>query len=81
MNDGPPTPPARPAARRRALPQTVLTVAASATAVAALVWSALLYDATRKQSTAISPSRAQTAPARGASQQTPAVAPVTTRTS
>ena len=80
MNDGPPTPPARPAARRR-LPQTVLTVAASAIAVAALVWSALFYDATRKQNTAISPSRAQTAPARGASQQTPAVAPVTTRTS
>ena len=39
--------------RRPALSQTILSVAATATAVAALIWSALFYDATRNHAAAL----------------------------
>ena len=66
-------------ARRPALSQTILSVAATATAVAALIWSALFYDATRNHAAA---TPTQPAPAAtGAAQPAPTVAPVTTRTS
>ena len=40
-------------ARRPALSQTILSVAATAIAVAALIWSALFYDATRNHAAAL----------------------------
>jgi hypothetical protein len=75
--------PARPAGPRRpALSQTILNVAASATAVAALIWSALFYDATRHHTAALAAAPNQPTPAAtGAAQPAAAVAPVTTRTS
>jgi hypothetical protein len=76
------TTPARAAAPRRPrLSQTVVSVAASAIAIAALVFSGLFYDATRKHA-AVAASAAAPVPAATASaHQAPAVAPVTTRTS
>jgi hypothetical protein len=69
-------------ARRPALSQTILSVAATATAVAALIWSALFYDATRNHAVALPVTPTQSAPAAsGAAQPAPTVAPVTTRTS
>ena len=69
-------------ARRPALSQTILSVAATATAVAALIWSALFYDATRNHAAALPATPTQPAPAAtGAAQPAPTVAPVTTRTS
>lgn len=69
--------------RRPAMSQTILGVAASATAVAALIWSALFYDATRKHAAAVAatPAPQPALAASGTRQQAPAVAPVTTRTS
>ncbi len=69
-------------ARRPALSQTILSVAATATAVAALIWSALFYDATRNHAVALPATHAQPAhAATGAAKPAPTVAPVTTRTS
>jgi hypothetical protein len=75
-------PAARPAARRRALVQTVSMVAAAAVAATALVWSALFYSATRKHAvTTASPPAAQVAPAGARGLPAPTVEPLTTRTS
>lgn len=75
-----PRTPATP--RRPALSQTILSVAASATAVAALIWSALFYDATRHTAAvSATPAPQPALTASGTPQQAPAVAPVTTRTS
>jgi hypothetical protein len=78
------TTPARAAAARRPkLSQTIVSVAATAIAIAALIWSGLFYDATRKHAalaaTAAPPAAAPAAT--GAAKPAPAVAPVTTRTS
>lgn len=82
MADRAPTAAGRPA-RRPALTQSVITVAAVATTCATLVWTALFYNAVQKHSdaaTATAPA-AQVAPSGGAAQRTTSVAPVTTRTS
>ncbi len=69
-------------ARRPGLSQTILSVAATATAVAALIWSALFYDATRNHAAALPATPTQSAPAvTGTAHPAPTVAPVTTRTS
>jgi hypothetical protein len=78
------TPVARPTGRQRrpALSQTILNVAAVAVAVAALIWSALFYEAVRKHTIAsASVSAGPATTATGASHTAPALVPVTTRTS
>jgi hypothetical protein len=80
MTDRAPTP-----ARRTSLAQTIVTVAAAALTSAALVWSALFYDATQRHASAIAARPApiaHTTPAGSAAQPAATtVAPVTTRTS
>ena len=76
--------PSRPkvVAKRGSLGQSLLTVAAAATTSAAVIWSALFYNATNRHADAVAgvpASIAQGAPARGTVQAAPA--PVSTRTS
>ena len=83
MTEQTPNPTPRPAAKRGSLGQSVLTVAAAATTSAAVIWSALFYNATTKHADAVaSPAPAtQGATASGTVQAVPAPAPVTSRTS
>ena len=78
------TPHTRPAPRRGSLGQSLLTVAAAATTSAAVIWSALFYNATNKHAAAtaaIPAPAAQAGPTSGTAQPAPSPAPVTTRTS
>jgi hypothetical protein len=78
------TPRTPPAPRRGSLGQSVLTIAAAATTSAAVIWSALFYNATNKHADAVAAApapAAQAAPSTRTSQPAPAPAPVTTRTS
>ena len=80
MADRAPSP--RPPARRGSLGKSVLTLAAAATASAAVIWSALFYDAGNRHASAVvaaSPPGSQTT-APGVTVRA-APAPVTTRTS
>ena len=76
------TPRSPPAPRRGSLGQSVLTIAAAATTSAAVIWSALFYNASNQHANTVAAAPApatQAAPGTGTSQ--PAPAPVTTRTS
>lgn len=74
--------PAGRAPRRRAtLGPSLLAIAAAATTSAALVWAALLHDATQKHGAADAAAATQGVPEAGGTQPAPALAPVTTRTS
>jgi hypothetical protein len=75
------TPQTSPAPRRGSLGQSLLTIAAAATTSAAVIWSALFYNATNQHADAVAGTPTQAAPSTGTSQPAPAPAPVTTRTS
>ncbi len=72
-----------PAPRRSSLGQTLLTVAAAAITSAAVIWSALFYNAT-KHAAAVAATQApaaQAGPTSSTVRPATAPAPVTTRTS
>lgn len=78
------TPRTSPAPRRGSLGQSVLTIAAAATTSAAVIWSALFYNASNQHTNTVAAAPApatQVAPSTGTSQPAHAPAPVTTRTS
>ena len=78
------TPRTSPAPRRGSLGQSVLTIAAAATTSAAVIWSALFYNASNQHANTVAAAPApatQAAPSTGTSQPAHAPAPVTTRTS
>ena len=73
-----------PAPRRGSLGQSLLTVAAAAITSAAVIWSALFYNATNKHAAAVAATpapAAQAGPTSSTARPATAPAPVTTRTS
>ena len=79
-----PTPRTSPAPRRGSLGRTLITVTAAATTSAAVIWSALFYNASNQHANTVAAAPApatQAAPSAGSSQPAPAPAPVTTHTS
>ena len=75
------TPRTSPAPKRGSLGQSLLTIAAAATTSAAVIWSALFYNATNQHANAVAAAPAPATQSTGTSKAAPAPAPVTTRTS
>jgi len=76
-----PTPRSSPAPKRGSLGQSLITIAAAAATSAAVIWSALFYNATNQHADAVAAAPAAATQSSGTSHSAPAPAPVSTRTS